>query len=109
MSTASGDRVGARHEGSPFTRAEVEAVLDGIRPYIRSHGGNIELVAVEGPNVRVILQGSCTSCPSSTVTLQHGVEQRMREELAGFGELITDSPAHEAPPREGWWRRLVKL
>jgi Fe-S cluster biogenesis protein NfuA len=70
--------------------AEVEAALNRIRPYARSHGGDIELVAVEGADVRVKLKGACVGCPSSTVTLKQGVERALREEVAGFGDLITE-------------------
>lgn len=70
--------------------AEVEAALNRIRPYARSHGGDIELVGVEGADVRVKLKGACVGCPSSTVTLKQGVARVLREEVAGFGDLITE-------------------
>lgn len=70
--------------------AEVETALNRIRPYARSHGGDIVLVAIEGANVRVKLKGACVGCPSSTVTLKQGVERALREEVAGFGELIAE-------------------
>ena len=85
-----------------FTADEVEAVLDEVRPYLQRDGGNISLVAIEGQNVRVVLHGACRSCPASAVTLHHGVEKRLREELAGFGELIAEGP----PKTPHWWRRL---
>lgn len=69
---------------------QVEAALNRIRPYARSHGGDIVLVAIEGANVRVRMKGACVGCPSSTVTLKQGVERALREEVAGFGELIAE-------------------
>jgi Fe-S cluster biogenesis protein NfuA len=71
--------------------AQVEAALDRIRPALISDGGNIELVAIE-PNgdIRVRLKGACVGCPSSTLTLKHLVERTLREEVAGFGDLITE-------------------
>jgi Fe-S cluster biogenesis protein NfuA len=69
---------------------QVETALNRIRPYARSHGGDIFLVAIEGANVRVRMKGACVGCPSSTVTLKQGVERALREEVAGFGELIAE-------------------
>ncbi|MBS1807223.1 MAG: NifU family protein [Acidobacteria bacterium] len=71
--------------------AQVEAALDRIRPALISDGGNIELVAIESNgDIRVRMKGACVGCPSSTVTLKHLVERILREEVAGFGELITE-------------------
>lgn len=91
---------------SPFTRDQVEAVLASVRPGIERHGGRIDLVCIDGCNVRVALGGACTGCPSSALTLRHAVEQRLREELAGFGELLAEGPA-PATSSTPWWRRLL--
>lgn len=72
--------------------AQVEAALERIRPALISDGGNIELVAIEANgDIRVRLKGACVGCPSSTITLKHLVERVLREEVAGFGDLITES------------------
>jgi Fe-S cluster biogenesis protein NfuA len=92
-------------EVAPFTSDDVRAVLDSVRPYFERDGGGIELVAVEGCNVRVRLYGACTTCASSAISLQHGVERRLREELPGFGELFADSSAERSAPRR-WWQFL---
>ena len=75
-----------------ITAEQVEAVLDRVRPAIRSDGGDIELVGIEGNNVHVRLQGHCVGCPSSMMTLKFGVERALREELPSFGELVTELP-----------------
>ena len=93
------------NEVASFTSEDVCAVLDSVRPYFERDGGGIELVAVEGCNVRVRLYGACTSCSSSAISLQHGVERRLREELPGFGELIADSSPERSTPRR-WWQLL---
>src|SRR5215469_8060626 len=58
--------------------ARVAAALDGVRPYLASHGGNVELLACtpEGA-VRLRLEGSCHGCPSSRVTLQQTIEEAL--------------------------------
>ncbi len=97
---------GTEHQ-APFTRAEVEAVLDRVRPGIAKHGGRLELVCIEGCNVRVALHGACVGCPSSTMTLRFAVERQLREELAGFGELLDESPAEPRGERP-WWRKIFQ-
>ncbi|MGQ0793283.1 MAG: NifU family protein [Deltaproteobacteria bacterium] len=51
--------------------------LDKVRPYLKSHGGNVEIISVdEGRGaVRLRLQGSCKSCPSSAMTLKLAIEE----------------------------------
>ncbi len=53
----------------------VEQALHSVRPYLGSHGGDVELLGVgEDGTVRLRLLGSCDGCPSSSVTLQLAVE-----------------------------------
>ncbi|AQA24791.1 nifU-like domain protein [Rhodococcus sp. MTM3W5.2] len=65
-------------------QTRVRAALDSVRPYLGSHGGDVELMGIEFPGergpadgagvVRLQLTGSCRSCPSSSVTLELAVE-----------------------------------
>jgi Fe-S cluster biogenesis protein NfuA/nitrite reductase/ring-hydroxylating ferredoxin subunit len=52
----------------------VQDALEGVRPYLGSHGGDVELVSVEDGIVRLRLQGTCDGCPSSQTTLKLAVE-----------------------------------
>jgi Fe-S cluster biogenesis protein NfuA len=56
----------------------VESALDGVRPYLRSHGGEVQLLGVQAGVVRLRLQGSCSGCPSSRTTLELAVEEAIR-------------------------------
>jgi Fe-S cluster biogenesis protein NfuA/nitrite reductase/ring-hydroxylating ferredoxin subunit len=60
----------------------IEDALDGVRPYLGSHGGDVTLLEVadgaEGMTVRLQFAGSCKSCPSSAVTLEFAVEDAVR-------------------------------
>lgn len=56
-------------------QTRVESALEGVRPYLATHGGNVELLSVDGGIVRLRLQGSCHGCPSSTATLKQAIEQ----------------------------------
>uniref|UniRef100_A0A1J3HSX4 NifU-like protein 2, chloroplastic n=1 Tax=Noccaea caerulescens TaxID=107243 RepID=A0A1J3HSX4_NOCCA len=65
----------------PLTEENVESVLDEIRPYLMSDGGNVALHEIDGNIVRVKLQGACGSCPSSTMTMKMGIERRLMEKI----------------------------
>lgn len=61
---------------------KIEAFMDTeIRPFVQQDGGDIELLSfdINTGIVRVQMQGACSSCPSSTMTLQFGVERRLKE------------------------------
>ena len=52
----------------------VQQALAKVRPYLQSHGGNVEVVSIIDGVVRLRLQGSCQSCPASSMTLKYAVE-----------------------------------
>lgn len=70
-----------------LTPDNVETVLDEMRPYLMADGGNVELVELDGPIVKLRLQGACGSCPSSTMTLRMGIERRLRELIPEIAEV----------------------
>jgi Fe-S cluster biogenesis protein NfuA/nitrite reductase/ring-hydroxylating ferredoxin subunit len=78
----------------------VVQALEEVRPYLQSHGGNVELLGVEGGVARVRLQGSCDGCPSSTVTLKLAIEEAILKaapDLEGIeAEGVTESPPKPA-------------
>ena len=68
-------------EGTP---AKIIAILDEyIRPAVASDGGNIAFKSYDEDSkiVSVILQGACSGCPSSTITLKNGIETMLQEML----------------------------
>jgi len=71
-----------------LTIPNVERVLDELRPYLMADGGNVEIVEIDGPIVKVRLQGACGSCPSSTMTLKMGIERKLRESIPEFSEVV---------------------
>lgn len=70
-----------------LTPENVEQVLDEMRPYLMADGGNVELVELDGPVVKLRLQGACGSCPSSAMTLKMGIERRLREFIPEIVEV----------------------
>lgn len=68
-------------EGLELTEENVETVLDEVRPYLISDGGNVALYEIDGLVVKLKLQGACGSCPSSTMTMRMGIERRLIERI----------------------------
>lgn len=61
---------------------QVKSYIEQIRPYIQSHGGDVEYVKMEGHVVKLRLHGSCHSCPHAVITLHHGIEAQLRETVS---------------------------
>ncbi len=73
-----------------FTDFEIKIkdILDEyIRPAVENDGGAIELDSYENGVVKVILKGSCSGCPSSTMTLKAGIEQLLKNMLPEIQEV----------------------
>jgi Fe-S cluster biogenesis protein NfuA len=62
-------------------RARIERELDEIRPYVQGDGGDIELVDVTDGIVQLRLAGACVGCMHSMMTLQAGIERRLKEKV----------------------------
>ena len=71
-----------------LTNENVEKVLDELRPFLISDGGNVEIEEIDGPIVKVRLQGACGSCPSSTMTLKMGIERKLKEMIPEISEVV---------------------
>jgi len=91
--------------------------LDSVRPYMESHGGNVELLGIEHGVARLRLEGSCNGCPASASTMELAIEQALQDaapDLAGIDvEGVTAAPAPAlggfelpmsggGPPVSGW-------
>ncbi len=61
--------------------AQVQAVIETIRPMLDADGGDVRLVSVEDGEVRVKLVGACRGCYASPMTVQGVLEPKLREEL----------------------------
>lgn len=80
--------------------AAANQALADVRPYVESHGGNVEVLAVEGNDVRVGLSGACAGCTASAITLQEGVERALQT-LPWFASMIVEEEAAPAHPPPG--------
>ena len=70
-------------------RDKVREVIDLIRPAVQADGGDIELVDVTSAGVvQIRFHGACHGCPSSTMTLQMGIERNLRERVPEITGVI---------------------
>jgi lysyl-tRNA synthetase class 2 len=89
---------GGADSGGPLdlTWENVELVLDEMRPYLIQDGGNVKISDIDGPVVRLQLEGACGTCPSSTQTMKMGLERGLRERIPEIQEVVQAMP--EGPP-----------
>ena len=74
---------------SPSLREKVQNVLNLIRPAVQADGGDVELVDVSPEGVvQIRFHGACHGCPSSTMTLQMGIERNLREKVPEVTSVI---------------------
>ncbi len=78
----------------------VERALESVRPYLRSHGGDVQLLGVDGDVVRLRLLGHCDGCAGSTATLRSAVQDAVEAaapEVVRIDVAEPTAPAHPAP------------
>jgi Fe-S cluster biogenesis protein NfuA/nitrite reductase/ring-hydroxylating ferredoxin subunit len=98
----------------------VAEALERVRPYMESHGGNVELLDLRDGVARIRLQGSCSSCSASSVTLELAIKQALEEvapdleglDVEGIEPAPVTAPAAAArmdrlplaePPAPAWF------
>jgi Fe-S cluster biogenesis protein NfuA len=75
----------------------VRQALEGVRPYLGSHGGDVELLGVEDGVARLRLAGTCNGCPSSTVTLQNAIEEALLKAAPDLERIDAEGVAEPQP------------
>ncbi len=67
----------------------MQGVINLIRPAVQADGGDIELVDVTDEGVvQIRFHGACHGCPSSTMTLQMGIERNLRERVPEITQVV---------------------
>jgi Fe-S cluster biogenesis protein NfuA/nitrite reductase/ring-hydroxylating ferredoxin subunit len=93
----------------------LRGALDKVRPYMESHGGNVELLQLENDTATLRLEGTCKSCPSSGATLELAVRQAVEEacpDLVGFdveGVVAQSTTTDHTPATEPKWISIDNL
>jgi len=75
----------------------VAQALEQVRPYLASHGGNVELLGVDQGVAHLRMQGSCSGCPSSTVTLKLAIEEAVRKAAPDLERIEAEGVTEPAP------------
>lgn len=71
-----------------------QTINEQVRPALRAHGGNIELIDVEGDKVIVAFRGMCAQCPTAEFTMRDVVEAKLKE-------FVSDTLVVEEAPESG--------
>ena len=79
-------------------KTRVIMALEEVRPYLQSHGGNVELLGVKEGVARLRMQGSCSGCPSSTVTLRLAIEEAIQKSAPDLEGIEAEGVAEEPKP-----------
>ena len=74
----------------------VAAALETALPYLQSHGGDVELAAIEDGVVHVRLKGACGHCSSSSDTLRDAVESAIYNAAPEISAVVADAVSHTA-------------
>lgn len=83
------------HPDSVETR--VERALEEVQPYLRSHGGGVELVDVTDGVAHLRLQGTCNGCPSSTATMKLAIEEAVGRTAPEIERVEAEGVAKPGP------------
>jgi Fe-S cluster biogenesis protein NfuA/nitrite reductase/ring-hydroxylating ferredoxin subunit len=75
----------------------VQQALESVRPYMESHGGDVELLSLEDGVARIHLRGSCSDCSASSVTLELAIKQALEEGAPDLEGLEVEGVAPQMP------------
>lgn len=91
------ESVSALHQEAQFSGEDgeiarkIKELIDTyVKPAVEMDGGNIEFKSFENGRVHVIMQGSCSGCPSSTVTLKSGIEGMLKRMVPEVTEVVQE-------------------
>ena len=77
-------------EDEALVKKIIELIDTYVKPAVEMDGGNIEFKAFKDGVVSVVLQGSCSGCPSSTVTLKSGIEGMLKRMVPQVKEVVAE-------------------
>lgn len=72
------------------TKEKINTIIDKIRPYIQSHGGDVRLTTVEGSVAIFVIDGACTHCPLAELTYNKVIRRLILEDVPEIETVIFD-------------------
>lgn len=98
------------HDLYPVPLADrVAEALESVRPYMESHGGNVELVELTDGVATIRLEGSCDGCPASSSTLELAIKSALDEAAPDLEALIVEGAAPAPAPIGGTELPVVQM
>ena len=80
------------NEGDEDVVKRIKELLENyVKPAVEMDGGAISFISFENGTVTLSMQGSCSGCPSSTVTLKAGIEGMMKRMIPEVKEVVAES------------------
>jgi Fe-S cluster biogenesis protein NfuA/nitrite reductase/ring-hydroxylating ferredoxin subunit len=76
----------------------VQGALEGVLPYLESHGGDVQLIGVHDGIVHLRLEGSCSGCPSSSMTLKLAIEDAILKAAPDVEEVRAEGAVSPQTP-----------
>ena len=70
------------------SETKIEEALEGIRPFLKKDGGDVELISYEDKVVKLRLLGACKTCDISHLTMKAGVEESIKRLLPEVEEVL---------------------
>lgn len=86
----------------------VREALDSVRPYMESHGGDVELLSLEDGVAKLRLVGSCNGCSASSATLELAIKGALEEMAPDLAGLEVEGLDDEPPPAKGFALPVVQ-
>ncbi|MGZ5243104.1 MAG: NifU family protein [Bacteroidia bacterium] len=91
LMTSENDPSAANENDSEPVKKIKDILAKSIKPVVEMDGGNIEFMSFEDGIVTVALKGSCSGCPSSTITLKAGIESLLKRMVPEVKEVVAES------------------
>ncbi len=82
------DSLESESDDSDIVRSIKDILNNEIRPAVAMDGGDIIFHKYENDTLYLYMQGACSGCPSSAITLKQGIEARLKERIPGLKEVI---------------------
>ncbi len=60
---------------------KIRTKLEEMRSFLQADGGDMDVVEIDGLNVKLKLKGACGGCPHATMTIKQGIQRLLREQL----------------------------
>lgn len=64
---------------------------EDIRPYLRNHGGDVEIISIENGIVKIRMLGQCSGCPSASLTIEEVIKNTLREKGCKIKEIVVEN------------------